>query len=496
VQLLEELVVSSWRDPRLRETILRALGEPGCASPASIPVLSRVLAEDPVPLNRERAADTMGRIRDGSAIGPLSRSLKEDPELTVRWAAVRSLVRIGGDEALAVLTEGLADRGIRQRCASALGDLGRPEAAEALISVLRTEDEEKIRITILESLGKIRSPKAIDPLLEWFENGTAAESTAAESALSAIWDDDPDLLVRGGRKLVAIASRKPDLAGFAVETLEHAEDLLRQSEPSDPARVRARLNLAAAYFLDGKLPQSEAIYQSLYPMRGQLGRESACDLEIGVQLGRAAKGKPFEAYEALKQAAIREFDAALPFYWRIVATAAEIMIDTAHKAGDSAIERKDAFARAQAILTLKERPAALSADLIERLDRIGEVVREGLREVSEPPVRAEEERIKDVILRLGSEVTKEDPEALSAALKEIESIPLEKTVPCVIGFLEDGFAATRAHALDLLRGIFPEAEFAFDPAEEDLSLRQAAVAAIRDWWAKHPRNPSAAKEGD
>jgi len=494
-QMLEELIAGPWKERQTRESVIRALGEPGCASPEAIPVLAKVLAEDPEPPNRERAADSLGRIRADSAIAPLRSALENDSVIAVRWAAVRSLVRIGGDQALAALTERLEDptEEIRQRCASALGDLGRPEAADALIDLLRREEQPKTRVAVIESLGKLRSPKAIDPLLEWLEKGGAPVSRAAEEALRAIWDDDPDLLVRGGQKLVAIAGRKKELTPFAVATLERAEELVRSKEPGDLMRVRAKLSLASAYLLDGKVPQSEAMYRTLYPMRAELGKETASEIEIGLNRCVAASGRPFEAFEALRGAARNDYDPGAPPYWRIAAAGAELLVEAAEKSPEGAIDRTDAYTKAQGLLTLNERPANLPADLVERLDRLAVKIQERLRELAASPERAEEERIKDVILRLGSEVTQEDPEKLDAALREIMTIPLEKSVPCVIGYLEDKLAPNRKHALELLRGLFPGETIQFDPDGEE-TAREQAVAAIRDWWAKHPRNPAGGGE--
>ncbi len=83
------------------ETIVRTMAAAALEetrSPAAGPALTRALGDSSTTVRRA-AADGLGRLRVGEAVGPLGRVAGRDPNAGVRFAAFKALARIGNEGA-------------------------------------------------------------------------------------------------------------------------------------------------------------------------------------------------------------------------------------------------------------------------------------------------------------------------------------------------------------------------------------------------------------
>lgn len=125
----------------VRATAVMLLGELGNEQHES--VVGRLLAEDPDPLVRQRAAEALVVLGGENALEGLMRGL-EDPTERVRLASVEGVRKLGPAPAKAVLTRLLLEDSeweIRAGAAQALGESGDADVPAALEAALADENE-------------------------------------------------------------------------------------------------------------------------------------------------------------------------------------------------------------------------------------------------------------------------------------------------------------------------------------------------------------------
>jgi HEAT repeat protein len=162
--------------------------------------------------DRQRAAISLGNMKNIQAVEPLIQSLKDDDDF-VRNFAARALGNIGDSKALSPLIQALSDKHILVRCsaAQALGSLKDPRAVDPLINALESGDF-LLQRAAAEALGRVGGPKAIDSLVKALRNEDIYIHSGASNALVRIGEPAISKLV------AALAEEK--LGAKAAEVLK------------------------------------------------------------------------------------------------------------------------------------------------------------------------------------------------------------------------------------------------------------------------------------
>jgi len=138
-----DLVLGALQDPDgfVRATAAKLLGDLGDG--AHVGALADVLLEDPDPVTRQRAAESLVRLKGDRAVEALARAL-HDPMERVRMAAVDGLSKLDPAYAREDLRRLLREDAIwqiRAEAAHALGLSGDPEVAADLQAALADPNE-------------------------------------------------------------------------------------------------------------------------------------------------------------------------------------------------------------------------------------------------------------------------------------------------------------------------------------------------------------------
>jgi HEAT repeat protein len=157
-------LLSLLRDPRYpyRCEIIRALSK--MKDKEVFQALMNVLRSDPKEEVRSCAAETLGLMKNISALTPLIMALK-DPSGMVRSRAAQGLGRLGDNRAGTQLMKGLEDPhpAVRRNSILALGVMKYTKAFSRLCELLDDEDL-YVRATAAGSIGRIGSQKGIPVL--------------------------------------------------------------------------------------------------------------------------------------------------------------------------------------------------------------------------------------------------------------------------------------------------------------------------------------------
>ncbi len=134
-------------------------------------------------IKRAEAANSLGEIRDSSAVPALCEALK-DAEEYVRRSAADALGEIKHSSAVSDLCEAFRDecKVVRRTVAWALGECRDPSSIPILRTALKDEDED-VRWYAAQALGEIRDPSAVSSLCEAL---TESEKNVRESMIKAL----------------------------------------------------------------------------------------------------------------------------------------------------------------------------------------------------------------------------------------------------------------------------------------------------------------------
>jgi HEAT repeat protein len=175
-----------------------------------VPVLRRLLRDDPEWGVRASAGRALGRLAARDSVPDLVRALR-DPVVDVRVVAAAAIWRLPDPAAVPALIEllGDADSSARQWATLALGVIRDTRAVEGLAALLH-DPEESLRVDVVRSLGRIRDRGALAPLEAFVrESGRGAEERA--EAISAIAGLDT-----------------PERMDSLARLLDHSDRLVRQ----------------------------------------------------------------------------------------------------------------------------------------------------------------------------------------------------------------------------------------------------------------------------
>jgi len=145
------------------------------------------LRSDPDAYVRETAAWALGRIGSPEATEPLSAAARSDASEAVRALAVWSLGQITDPATLSTLEAALADADgpVRRRAAWAIGTIAPRRAPAALLAALRDSDP-TVREAAAWALGQTRDPAAVPGLAAALRDTRSKASFEAQWALARI----------------------------------------------------------------------------------------------------------------------------------------------------------------------------------------------------------------------------------------------------------------------------------------------------------------------
>jgi HEAT repeat protein len=189
-------------DAAARATAAETLGRRASSHRTEIvPVLRRLVREDPQWEVRASAGRALGRLAARDAVPDLVRALR-DPVVDVRVVAAAAIWRLPDPAAVPALIEllGDADASARQWATLALGVI-RDTRATAPLAGLLHDPESSVRVDVVRSLGRIRDAGALAPL-EAFVRESGREPEERAEAINAIAGlDTPDRVEALGRLL-------------------------------------------------------------------------------------------------------------------------------------------------------------------------------------------------------------------------------------------------------------------------------------------------------
>jgi HEAT repeat protein len=169
VPLLEQRILES-RDERVREFAAWWLRRRLFAVGAVHARMTQVLASDPDPVRRSRAAEALGELLVPEGVAPLSEAALGDEAPGVRAAAVRGLARLNHPSAPGVVADAMADSEVEVR-RSALDVVLRMNffrEHEALLDGLADPDA-GVRRQAAKLIGQFRVAEAVAPLVALLE---------------------------------------------------------------------------------------------------------------------------------------------------------------------------------------------------------------------------------------------------------------------------------------------------------------------------------------
>ena len=155
--------------------------------PQSLPALINALTNSS-PKVRAHAAETLGELRNRSAVNPLIAALS-DSEPRVRTQAAYALSVIRDHRAADPLVRALQDSSpeVRAAAAEALGQLGDRGVVDLLIAALK-DSNGRVRSSAAFALGQIKDDRAVDPLISVLHDSDDGVRALASLALGEIRD--------------------------------------------------------------------------------------------------------------------------------------------------------------------------------------------------------------------------------------------------------------------------------------------------------------------
>jgi HEAT repeat protein len=180
VQRIHALLNDPDRD--VRATALNALV--GLAVPESKDLALDAL-DDSDGFVRATAAKLLGDLGDPSHVGAIASVLIEDPDPVARQRAAESLTRLQGEEAVQALARGLADpmERVRMAAVQGLSKLDPAFATDELVRVLHEDAVWEIRAEAARALGLTGDPEIVAELQAALEDPNEFVRSAVENAL-------------------------------------------------------------------------------------------------------------------------------------------------------------------------------------------------------------------------------------------------------------------------------------------------------------------------
>lgn len=153
-------------DPVVRSTAAQTLGHLGATFLSEIGTALMGLLGDPEVIVRSEVVDSLGFLRFGPASRRIALLLQEDPEPLVRAAAAESLGDIGDASEISALVSALEDpdEAVRGYAAASLGQFG-PALLPQLEKALKAERSPRVVIELLGAAYRLGSRHSLERLL-------------------------------------------------------------------------------------------------------------------------------------------------------------------------------------------------------------------------------------------------------------------------------------------------------------------------------------------
>jgi aminopeptidase N len=277
-----------------------------------VPMLAAVLAADPSPVARVRAALALAKDASAPALTALGTALTDEPFWAVRAETARALAetRLGRAKELLLAACDEQHPKARRAVAEGLGNFRSQDAADALLLLAREDVSYFVVETALEALGKTRDRRAFDALREALERPSWSDKVAngAARGLSELADPRAVALI-----IAATERRRSDsLRAEATRALGRAATVDDAARPAAVERLielfgddsfmvrRAAIQTAGTLGDRRLLPALERIVDA--PADGRL-RRAATEAASAVRggLGSSARLSELESeVEALR----------------------------------------------------------------------------------------------------------------------------------------------------------------------------------------------------
>ncbi|WP_313692807.1 HEAT repeat domain-containing protein [Halorarum halobium] len=197
---------------------------PDGADWAAIRAFARALSAD-IPEFRMAAANALGRIGDGDAVGPLVKRL-DDPDPRVRERVCHALGRIGDPRPVGKLEAKLEDDhgAVKAAAADALGTIATGKALAALVDLLEDENS-SIRRVAASALGNASSAEPVPRLAAALGDEHDTVRRAAVFSIIELLANAPTKQSHQVRETVVSELKEADdgtVLGPLVEILEEA----------------------------------------------------------------------------------------------------------------------------------------------------------------------------------------------------------------------------------------------------------------------------------
>ncbi len=253
--------------------------------------LRGLLAEDPCPVVRIRAAEALGKDSDRAGVAALAAALGSDPAWTVRAELGRILGEVGGDAARAAILAALdlePEARARRPLVTALGRLPHPDSEARLLRIVEQGDPSNyVEGAAGVALGTLRADSAVAANEALLERPSWGASLASRGLQGLGRTRDPAVL--------------PTLLAWTADTHDNraraaacgALATLADALPELRAEVCERLSQLA---LHGPFRVQLAAVSGLGRLRGRRGLPALRRLVDGAGDGRVRR----MSYEALR----------------------------------------------------------------------------------------------------------------------------------------------------------------------------------------------------
>ena len=202
-------------DPTRHEALAEVWEEP------AVPDLVEDLAESEDPVERERAAVTLGDIGEPEALPALVDALENDESPGVQLAAETALHKIGTEELIWLLLNH-EDAEVREAAARGLEIAGSTQGVDALRQALANDEDAGVREAAVDALEKIGGEQAEAAILDAAQND---EDTAVrEASILALGSMEASWTAEAVAAMLESYS-EADLRAAAASTLGQLEDV-------------------------------------------------------------------------------------------------------------------------------------------------------------------------------------------------------------------------------------------------------------------------------
>lgn len=184
------IALLSSADTVVRFTAAAALGDLGQQNPEFVGKELVKLLVDSEAIVRAEVVDSLGILTYTAAIEPIMFLLKNDPDPLVRASAAETLGDLGQEEAIAAIFAALldADESVRSYAANSIGLLGTPTLLPKLAAYIKSENSLRVKAELLGARYRLGAKEDIHLFLDLLENTDEDMATALLNILADLID--------------------------------------------------------------------------------------------------------------------------------------------------------------------------------------------------------------------------------------------------------------------------------------------------------------------